>query len=139
MEAIGEMVERLARRLGERGHLSAEASQAMAAGGREAARDLPAGKVAGRALGSLIADTPYAYENLAPEEVIDEWMGDMTITKTGSGSLLFTGYDDPPQDMTLPVPAELNGQIGDGWTVWVRLVLTEDDGWQFNQFGTVFP
>ncbi|WP_165964611.1 WD40 repeat domain-containing protein [Actinomadura sp. KC216] len=138
MEAIGQMVVRLAGWLGERGHLSAAASTAMAAEGREAARDLPAGKSAGRALKRLIADSPYAFHNLEPAEIIDEWMGDMTITKIGRGSLRFTGYDDPPQDMTLPVPAELGDQIGSGWTVWVRLVRTESAGWQFNQIGTVF-
>ncbi|TYK44337.1 WD40 repeat domain-containing protein [Actinomadura decatromicini] len=140
MAAIGEMVEHLAGWLRERGRLPADAAAEMADEGRKAARDLPAGKRAKRMLNDLIEDSPFAFHNLDPEEVLDDWMGNMSIAKTGNGALQFTeGYDDdPPQDMTLSVPANVAEQIGEGWTIWVRLVLTESDGWQFSQIGTVF-
>ncbi|MFC4055353.1 WD40 repeat domain-containing protein [Actinomadura syzygii] len=140
MAAIGEMVEHLAGWLRERGHLPAGAAEEMAGAGRKAARDLPAGTRAKRILSDLIVDSPFAFRNLDPEEVLEEWMGNMSIATTGNGALRFTeGYDDdPPQDMTLLVAADVAEQIGVGWTVWVRLVRTESDGWQFSQIGTVF-
>ena len=130
LRASGTVTKKLAKWLGERGYLGADAVDDAVERGAEAARDLPKAEKLSGLLYELSERSTIDTSSLADDDYVDDYL---MIARVEPGVLWFEDGIGP-----VKVPKTASDLAQPGWSVNVVLGRA-DDAWEVLEVGNVYP
>lgn len=129
LRTTGTVIKKLAGWLADRGYITGEEAEDMAAKAAEAYRELPAADDLSEALFELVESSP-------PVEGDEEMEDLFSVVKVEPGKLyLEAGAEEP---VVVAVPRRISSLCCEGWMIPLLLVKTAS-GWRIAEAGRVYP